>query len=130
MSYRLLADATVVVHGAFVLFVLFGGLLVLRRPRLAWLHIPAALWGAWIEFAGEVCPLTPLENWLRAQRGQAAYTTDFVERWLLPLIYPASLTRELQWALGGLVLLVNVVVYTVALRRRARRTAHTGGRWQ
>jgi len=121
MTYRLLADVTVVVHGAFVLFVLFGGLLVLRRPRVACLHVPAAAWGAWIEFAGTVCPLTPLENWLRAQAGQSTYSSDFVERYLMPLIYPASLTRELQYAFGGLVLVVNAILYAIVLWRRRQR---------
>lgn len=120
MAYRLLADATVLLHAGFVAFVLLGGLLVLRWPRLAWVHVPAAAWGAWVEFAGIVCPLTPLENWLRARGGQAAYTSDFIERYLMPVLYPASLSRDLQWALGGIVLLVNAAVYLVLLCRRGR----------
>ena len=120
MIYRLLADATVVLHFGFVLFVIGGGILVWRYPRLAWLHVPAALWGAVIEFAGWVCPLTPLENWLRGQGGQQAYATSFVEHYLMPILYPASLTREVQWVLGGLVLLVNVILYALILRRRMR----------
>lgn len=119
--FRLLADVTVVIHLAFVVFVLFGGLLVVRRPRLAWLHVPAVVWGVWIEFAGWLCPLTPLENWLRTQGGAAAYDSSFVEHYLLPLLYPASLSRELQWVMGGIVLLVNAVVYLVVLRRRLQR---------
>jgi hypothetical protein len=121
MAFRLLADATVVLHLAFVLFVVLGGLLVARRPRFAWVHLPAAAWGAWVEFAGWVCPLTPLEHWLREQGGHAAYASSFIEHYLLPFLYPASLSRELQWVLGGLVLLVNVAVYSVVIRRRARR---------
>jgi hypothetical protein len=120
MTYRLLADATVVVHLAFVVFVIAGGLLVARRPWIAWLHLPAAAWGAWIEFAGWFCPLTPLENWLRQQGGRAAYSASFVERYLLPALYPASLSRELQWALGGFVLLINAAIYTFVLRRHFR----------
>jgi hypothetical protein len=120
MAFRLLADATLVLHLAFVAFVMLGGLLVLRRPRVAWLHLPAAAWGAWVEFAGWLCPLTPLENWLRRQGGGAAYTSSFVEHYLLPLLYPASLSRELQWALGGLVLLATAAIYLAVLRRRAR----------
>jgi len=116
-----LADAIVLVHVAFVLFVLLGGLLVLRWPRFAWVHVPAVVWGAWVELAGRVCPLTPLENWLRAQGGGLAYTSSFVEQYLLPILYPASLTRELQWLLGGGVILVNAGVYLVLARRRARR---------
>ena len=123
--YRLLADATVVFHLAFVAFVIGGGLLVLRWPKVAWLHVPAALWGAVIEFAGWVCPLTPLENWLRERGGQAAYATSFVEHYLIPVLYPESLTRSVQWILGGFVLLTNVAVYAVVLRRRKRQTAIT-----
>jgi hypothetical protein len=84
-------------------------------------HLPAAAWGAWVEFAGWVCPLTPLENWLRAQGGRGAYTSGFIEHYLLPILYPASLSRELQWVLGGAVLLVNAAVYIVVLRRRVQR---------
>ena len=80
MRFRLLADAVVVLHLAFVLFVGLGGLLVVRRPRLAWMHLPAVVWGAWIEFSGWTCPLTPFENWLREQGGDAAYTASFVDQ--------------------------------------------------
>jgi hypothetical protein len=118
MWFRLLADLTVIVHLAFVLFVVFGGLLVLRWRRVAWLHLPAAVWGAWIEFAGWLCPLTPLENWLRERGGRPAYTSSFVERYIIPTLYPDSLSREVQWVLGGLVLLVNGLVYLMVLRRR------------
>jgi hypothetical protein len=118
MLYRLLADATVVLHLGFVLFVVGGGLLVWRYPRLVWLHVPAVLWGAFIEFAGWICPLTPLENWLREQGGQSAYATSFVEHYLMPVLYPQSLTRAVQWMLGGLVLLVNITVYVRIWRRR------------
>lgn len=121
MVFRMLADATVVLHAAFVVFVLLGGLLVLRRPRLAWAHVPAVLWAAWVELAGRVCPLTPLENWLREQGGEAAYGSDFVEHHLLPLLYPASLSREIQWGFGGAVLAINAAMYILALHRRRRR---------
>ena len=121
MAYRILADATVVLHLAFVVFVALGGLLALRWPRLAWVHVPAAVWGAWIEFAGWVCPLTPLENRLRELGGQTAYTSTFIEHYLLPILYPASLSREQQWIFGGIVLLANAAIYTVIARRRARR---------
>lgn len=113
----LAADALVVLHLAFVAFVVLGGLLLLRWPRLAWVHLPAALWGAWIEFAGWICPLTPLENRLRGQAGQPGYSTSFVEHYLLPVLYPAALTRELQWLLGGVVIGVNAVVYLAVWRR-------------
>lgn len=121
MLFRILADATVALHVAFVIFALLGGLLVLRRPRLAWLHLPAVLWAAWVELAGSICPLTPLENWLREQGGGVAYGSGFVEHYLLPLLYPASLSRELQWGLGGIVLVVNAAVYILVVRRRKRR---------
>ncbi len=98
-----------------------GGLFVARWPRVAWVHLPAAAWGAWVEFAGWICPLTPLENWLRAQGGGTPYTSGFIEHYVLPILYPASLSRPLQWLLGGLVLLVNAVVYAIVFRRRGTR---------
>ena len=119
MAFRILADATVVLHLGFVLFVVFGGVLVARWPRVAWGHLPAAGWGAWVEFAGWVCPLTPLENWLRQQR-RPAYTASFIEHYIVPILYPSSLSRELQWGLGGLVVLVNATVYLLVFCRRAR----------
>jgi hypothetical protein len=118
MAFRILSDATVVLHLAFVAFVLFGGLLVLRWRWVAGLHLPAVAWGAWIEFAGTVCPLTPLENWFREQGGRDAYSSGFVEHYLLPVLYPDALSRELQWGLGSIVLLVNAAVYAVVFRRR------------
>jgi hypothetical protein len=120
MVFRLLADLTVVLHVAFVVFVVLGGVLVLRWPRMAWVHLPAAAWGAWVEFADWLCPLTPLENWLRVQGAGAAYTSSFIEHYLVPLLYPASLSRHLQYALGALVLLVNAIIYAFVVVRRAR----------
>lgn len=120
LIYRLLADATVVAHLAFVLFVVGGGLLVLRWPRLAWLHLPAAIWGAFIEFAGWICPLTPLENWLRRRGGEQGYDVSFVEHYLIPVLYPEALSREMQWMLGSLVLVINLTVYALVFRRHAR----------
>ena len=114
---NLAADALVVLHLAFVAFVVLGGLLVLRWRWIAWFHVPAALWGAWSEFAGWICPLTPLENRLREAAGQQGYATSFVEHYLMPVLYPATLTRELQWLLGAIVVGVNAVVYLVAWRR-------------
>lgn len=121
MLFRFLADATVALHLVFVLFVVLGGLIVARWRWVAWMHLPAAAWAAWIEFAGWFCPLTPLENWLREQGGGTAYTSSFIEHYLLPILYPESLSRELQWVLGGTVLLINAVVYTVAFRCDVRR---------
>lgn len=90
MAYRILADATVVLHFAFLLFAVFGGLLVGWRPWVAWLHLPAASWGVCVEFTGWVCPLTPLENWLRERGGGPTYTAPFVEHHILPILYPAG----------------------------------------
>ncbi|RCM87102.1 hypothetical protein PA57_04539 [Pseudomonas aeruginosa] len=120
MSYRLAADALVWLHLGFILFVLCGGLLLLRWPRLAWLHLPAVVWGCAVEFLGLPCPLTPWENRLRHAAGDAGYDGGFVEHYLLPLIYPAGLTPATQWMLGSIVLLFNLVVYLYLLRRRRR----------
>ena len=121
--YSALADAVLVLHVAFVLFVVFGGLLVLRWPRAAWLHIPSAAWGVAIEFGGWICPLTPLENALRTRGGEATYHGDFVARYLMPVIYPEGLTRDAQVVLGLAALLLNAAIYMVVIRRRqARRT--------
>ncbi len=121
MSYRFLADAVAVAHFGFVLFVALGGFLVLRWKRLAWLHLPALAWGAGIELAGGICPLTPLENLFRARAGEAGYPGGFIEHYLLPVLYPAGLTRGVQIALGLGVLIVNAVVYWQLLRRSRRR---------
>jgi hypothetical protein len=122
-GYKLAADGVVVLHLAFVAFVVLGGLLVLRWRRVAWVHLPVAFYGALIEVVGFVCPLTPLENRLREAAGQAGYEGGFVEHYLLPVLYPAGLTREVQWVLAAFVVLVNVAVYGVVIRRwrKARR---------
>ena len=112
MMYPLLADLVLIVHLAFVIFVLWGGLLVLRWRWIAWLHLPAAVWGAVVEFTGWICPLTPLENWLRTQGGEATYAGDFIGRYLLPILYPEALTPNVQLVLGALVVVVvNLVIY-------------------
>jgi len=121
MRYRLLADALVVFHLAFIVFAVGGGLLVLARPWVAWLHVPAALWATGIEFSGALCPLTPWEQALRVDAGQAGYAGSFIEHYLLPLIYPAGLTPRVQIVLGAAVLALNVAVYAVAWRRAYRR---------
>ena len=120
MGYSLLANSVVLVHGLFVLFVVLGGLAVLRWRRLAWLHLPAAVWGAFIELTGGVCPLTHLEVWLRRRAGGLGYEGGFIEHYLVPLIYPPGLTRGWQIALGLLVVALNLAVYWVILRRRRR----------
>ncbi len=111
MWYRLSADLVLVVHVGFVLFVLFGGFLMFRWPRLMWLHLPAVIWGAFVEFSGSVCPLTPLENWLRAQAGNTTYTGDFIIRYLTVILYPEGLTHDLQIFFGAMVLVMNLAVY-------------------
>jgi hypothetical protein len=113
----MLVDLVIIIHFTFVLSVVLGALLVLRWPRLVYLHLPAALWGVWIEFSGRICPLTPLEQSLRAKAGQEVYSGGFVEHYLLPILYPSSLTRTIQIVLGLIVLVVNLTIYIYALRR-------------
>ena len=120
MPSALLADLVLAVHAAFVLFVVLGGLPALRWRWVARLHVPAFLWGAWVSLAGWVCPLTPLENRLRRQAGGAGYEGTFLEQYVVPILYPAGLTREIQIGLGVAVLLLNGVVYWVWWRRRDR----------
>lgn len=124
--WRVLADAVLIGHFAFVLFVVAGGVLVLRWPRLVWLHLPAAAWGVAIEFGGWICPLTPLENRLRELAGSGAYQGDFIAHYLLAVLYPQGLTRQVQGLLGGAVLAINTLVYAIWLRRR--RLASAGKR--
>jgi hypothetical protein len=119
--YQLLAGLVVILHLLFVLFVVLGGFLVLRWRWLAWIHLPAALWGIGIEWLGGVCPLTPLEIYFRRLGGEAGYTGGFVEHYILPVLYPDGLTPEIEIGLGVLVLVVNAVAYAVLIRRRRRR---------
>lgn len=116
-SARVLATLVVLVHMAFVAFVVAGGALALRWPRVAWIHLPAGLWGAMIALAGVICPLTPLENWLRVRGGAQAYDTGFLEHYLLPILYPVAMTRGLQLATGVFVVALNAVVYWRVFRR-------------
>lgn len=115
MAYRVLADLTVAVHFLFILFVVFGGFLALRWPRLAWAHVPAFLWGGAISLFGWVCPLTYLENHLRAKGAEAGHSSSFIEAYLVPLIYPEQLFGSFPdygfTAIGVFVLLLNAVVY-------------------
>lgn len=117
MGYRILADLTLILHAAFILFVLFGGLLCLHHKRWAWLHLPAACWGIWVEWAGWICPLTPLENHFRKLAFDQAYSGGFIEHHLTKLIYPQNLTVALQVLLGTVVILINVAVYVFIWHR-------------
>ena len=121
MTARLLADALVAAHLAFIVFVVAGGLLVLRSRSWAALHLPAVAWGAFAEITRTVCPLTPLENSLRLRAGDAGYAGGFIEHYVIPLIYPEALTARTQVVLGLTVLAVNVVVYALAWRRWRQR---------
>ena len=120
MLYRLLANAVVLLHALFIVFIVFGGFLAWRWRWVAVLHVPAAIWGVLIEYRGWICPLTPLENALRVKAGQAGYSGGFVEHYLLPAMYPSGLTPRIQAGLGTLVLVVNVVAYTIFVRRLMR----------
>ena len=120
MSYRLLADLIVVLHFGFVLFVIVGGFLAWRWSRIMWFHLPAAVWGALIEFAGWICPLTPLEWHLRDLAGQAGYEGGFIEYYVLPVLYPPGLTSGIQLVLGSLVVVINVVAYWGVVKRSRR----------
>lgn len=125
MPYRLLADAVLMLHVAFVAFVVAGGLAVLRRPRIAGLHLPALAWGAWVVLAGEVCPLTPLENALRQAAGGGVYQDSFIEHYLIAIIYPPAVQgpigRGVQVGLGVALVAFNALVYGVVWRRWRRR---------
>jgi hypothetical protein len=128
LIYRALADLILALHLVFVLFVVLGELLVLRWPRAAWLHVPAAIWGVLIEFTGWICPLTPLENSLRTRGGEAGYNGGFIEHYVQPLLYPAGLTRSTQVVLGSLVLVLNLTAYGIALSRMRRHELPDGDR--
>jgi hypothetical protein len=120
VAFRLAADLVLVIHLAFIIFVVAGAVLVARFPRMAWLHLPAAIWGAWIEITGGICPLTTLENAWRTRAGQAGYSESFVEHYLVPLIYPAGLTRTAQFVLAAVVIVINVGIYSYLLIRRRK----------
>ena len=111
MPYGLFADIVVLIHLAFVVFTVLGAVLIVWWRWILWLHVPAVLWAVWIEMSGGICPLTPLENWLRLKAGRGGYQGDFVENYLLPVLYPAGLTRNMQIVLGTLVILINTAIY-------------------
>ena len=113
MPYALLADLTLLLHATFILFVVFGGVLVFWRRGIAWLHVPCALWGALIEFKAWICPLTYLENDLRAKAGASGYSGSYIDHYLMPLVYPQGLTSDVQIMLGVAVLIINAAIYSL-----------------
>jgi hypothetical protein len=126
MIERVAADLIVIAHLGFIVFVGLGALLSLRWKRIAWLHLPAAAWGAAIELRRGVCPLTPLEQQLRTAAGDAGYSGGFIEHYLLPVVYPPGLDAMFQYALGALVIVINLAVYGWLVFKRRRRAPDTG----
>lgn len=124
MFYTILADFIVLLHFLFILFVLFGGFLLFWSRRAIWVHLPAALWAAFIEFSGWICPLTPLENILRQRGGAPAYTTGFIDHYIMPMLYPSFLTRKMQFVFGAVVIVVNAIVYWMAFNKKNRKTSN------
>ena len=121
MIEKLIADILVLFHIGFILFVIFGGFLVIRWRLIIWLHLPCAIWGVLIEFAGWICPLTPLENRLRHSAGSSGYSGGFIENYIIPLIYPTELTREIQYALGFGVIAINLCAYGLVLFYKTKK---------
>ena len=126
MPYALLADLILILHATFILFVVFGAVLVFWRRGIAWVHIPCALWGILIELRGWICPLTYLENDLRAAAGAGGYSGGFIDHYLMPLVYPAGLTSSTQFILGLAVLFFNAIIYTLVWNNRKTRATPTG----
>ena len=123
MIYSFLADLLVVFHQVFILYVIAGALLFIKWAKTLWLHLPSCFWGMTVEYTGWICPLTPWEIQLRRLAGEEGYTGSFIEHYLIPIIYPIGLTREVQMLLGGTVLIVNLSLYTLILiKRRKRKT--------
>ncbi len=120
MLSKLLADLTLILHLVFILFALFGGLLVLCRRWMFWIHLPVLLWASLVNLAGWTCPLTPIENALRSLAGQAGYSGGFVEHYIMPLVYPAIMSRDIEIISGFLVLVWNGLVYAFVMFRRRR----------
>jgi len=120
--HLLLAEFIVILHLLFIIFALIGGLLVIKWPRLVWLHIPVVVWGALTEFLGLICPLTPLEIWLRQQAGVDPYQGGFISHYLLPLVYPPGLTPGIQWLLGGSLVTFNILIYAWLYTRNQKQT--------
>jgi hypothetical protein len=126
MAYHLLADLVVVLHLAFIVFAALGGFLALRWRWFPWLHLPVAAWGGFVEITGRICPLTPLENWLRLAAGASEYEGDFVAHYVGAIVYPPRLTPEIQLMFGALLVLANGAIYAVVWRRRTRTSSARG----
>jgi len=122
MVYKLLADLLLLVHLAFIIFVIFGGFLAIKNVKWAWLHAPAAVWAGLVEFVGWICPLTPLENWLCSRAGASTYQDSFIAHYLFSLIYPTELTRNIQILIGTGVVLISLFIYSFVLYKRIRRS--------
>ena len=127
MLLKAVVDTLVLLHLAFILFVAFGGFLVLRWPKTAWVHVPAAIWGAMIELAGWICPLTPLENKLRLASGTSGYSGGFIDHYVMPVVYPAGLTHSVQLVLGAAVIAINAVIYGIFFVRLSNRRKRLSG---
>jgi hypothetical protein len=121
MVYNFLSNLVVFLHLLFILFVCLGAFLVIKWPRIVWIHIPFALWGIVVEYFNMLCPLTPLENYFRKMSGGNTYETDFIERYFVPLIYPETLTRNLQFVLGSIVIVLNFAIYGFILYKRIKK---------
>lgn len=119
--FAFLAALVVIVHLAFVLFATLGGVLVLRWPRVAWVHLPCVAWAVYVEFSGRICPLTPLEHTLRQRAGLDHYSGDFIAHYVFPVLYPAGLTRDAQLTIGIILIAINLAAYSWAMRRRHLR---------
>lgn len=128
MIYSVLANTVLIVHGLFIGFVVFGGLLVLRYPQLMWLHVPALTWGATVVSMGWICPLTPLENTLRHMAGQQGYSGGFIEHYLMSVIYPDGLTRRTQILLAAVLIIGNTTVYSLLVHRFRHPPKNAGKR--
>jgi len=124
-TYGNLATLVVIGHLAFIIFVMFGGLVTLKWKRAPWIHIPCFMWGSWIELTGGICPLTPMENYLRRAAGSGEYMGGFIEHYLLAVIYPTGLNREIQLTLAVGLIVLNVAIYAVVLQWRRARRWHT-----
>lgn len=120
MFYSVLADVVVLLHFGFILFATFGALLIVRWPRLIWLHLPAVVWALTIEVYGGVCPLTPLENWLNQIGGDDGYNESFIQHYLVAVIYPDHMTKTTAYLLATVLVFINIAIYSWLIKRRVK----------